>query len=134
VADRDDLHVLVGKRQFDDALNRDAVVRKKESVWHLGLIGCTGFRVQTSEFRLQSSEFRVQSSEFALHTSDLCRALALMKSMMSCIGVPGRKIPLTPISFSLGMSTSGIIPPMTTRTSSSFLALSNSISFGAMWL
>jgi hypothetical protein len=42
-----------------------------------------------------------------------------MKSMISCIGVPGRKMPLTPISFNLGMSTSGMMPPMTTRTSSS---------------
>ena len=34
-----------------------------------------------------------------------------MKSMMSCIGVPGRKIPLTPIALSFGMSTSGMMPP-----------------------
>ena len=34
VADRDDGHVLIGKRQFDDALNRDAVVGKEEGVRH----------------------------------------------------------------------------------------------------
>ncbi len=43
--------------------------------------------------------------------------------MISCIGVPGRKMPLTPMSFSLGMSTSGMIPPITTSTSSRPLRL-----------
>ncbi len=35
------------------------------------------------------------------------------------MGVPGRKMPFTPISRSLGMSTSGMMPPTTTSTSSS---------------
>ena len=39
VADRDDVDVLVGERQLDDALNRDAVVGEEEGMRHLGLIG-----------------------------------------------------------------------------------------------
>src|SRR5207253_2039440 len=40
------------------------------------------------------------------------RTFLLMKPMMSCIGVPGRNTPLTPISFNFGMSTSGMIPKL----------------------
>ena len=50
-----------------------------------------------------------------------------MKSMISCIGVPGRKMPLTPMSRSFGMSTSGMIPPTTTSTSSNPFSFSSSI-------
>ena len=39
VADGDDLDVLVGEGQLDDALNRHAVVGEKKSLRHLGLIG-----------------------------------------------------------------------------------------------
>ena len=46
-----------------------------------------------------------------------------MNSTMSCIGVPGRKTPLTPIAFSFGTSTSGMMPPITTSTSSSPFSL-----------
>jgi len=35
-----------------------------------------------------------------------------MKSMISRMGVPGRNTPLTPIACSLGISTSGMIPPI----------------------
>ena len=52
--------------------------------------------------------------------------------MMSCIGLPGRKIPFTPASRSFGMSTSGIIPPITTSTSSSPFSLSSCITRGQM--
>ena len=37
VADGDDVDVLVGERQLDDALNRDAVVGEKKGMRHLGL-------------------------------------------------------------------------------------------------
>ena len=39
VADGDDLDVLVGERQLDDALNRDAVVGQEQGLRHLGYIG-----------------------------------------------------------------------------------------------
>ena len=81
VADGDDGHVLIGKRQFDDALNRDAVVCEKEGMRH----GLTyrNFRLRLQEYGC----FRAQTR---------ARTLALMKPMMSCMGVPGRKMPLTP--------------------------------------
>ena len=39
VADGDDLDVLVGERQLDDALDRDAVVGEQKRMRHLGDIG-----------------------------------------------------------------------------------------------
>ena len=50
VADREDLDVLVGKCQLDDALNRDAIVGQQQSMRHLVSIGRCGFRLQ--RFRL----------------------------------------------------------------------------------
>ena len=37
--DGDDVDVLVGERQLDDALNRDAVVGQKQGMRHVALIG-----------------------------------------------------------------------------------------------
>ena len=39
VADGDDLHVLVGERQLNHALDRDAVVGQEQSMRHLVGIG-----------------------------------------------------------------------------------------------
>ena len=39
VADGHDVDVFVGEGQFDDALNRHAVIGKKQSLRHLGYIG-----------------------------------------------------------------------------------------------
>ena len=67
VADGDHLDVLVGERQLDDPLDRDAVVGKQNSLRHVDVIGrCSRTRPQLRRGP----------------------ALALMKSMMSCIGVP----------------------------------------------
>ncbi len=64
VADRDDVDVLVRERELDDPLDGDAVIGEQQLVGH-GSYTC----------------------------SMRGRTLAVMKSMMSCIGVPGRKIP-----------------------------------------
>ena len=79
VADGDDLDVLVGERQLDDALNGDAVVGEEQLVRH----GASTFGSQCATRRLAPGRSR------------------LMKSMISCIGVPGRKMPLTPIALQL---------------------------------
>ena len=68
--------VFVGERQLDDALNGDAVVGQEQGMRHLGSIG-------RSDAELQ-----------AVTPQTRARALALMKSTISCIGVPGRKIAL----------------------------------------
>ena len=52
VADGDDLDVLVGKRQFDDALDGDAVVSQKKGVRHLGSIGGKRVREQSLAGRI----------------------------------------------------------------------------------
>src|SRR5205823_3756353 len=56
VTDRDDLDILVGKRQLDDALNRDAVVGEKQGLRHSGLIGAALTR-SPSRVRLSFSSF-----------------------------------------------------------------------------
>jgi hypothetical protein len=52
VADGDDGHVLVGKRQLDDALNRGAVVGQEQGVRHVSVIGSSDFELQTSYVRV----------------------------------------------------------------------------------
>ena len=66
------------------------------------------------------------------HGYTRARAWLLMKVMMSCIGVPGKKMPLTPIALSFGMSTSGMMPPITTSTSSRPFSVRSCMSRGAM--
>ena len=99
ISDGYDLHVLSGERQLDDALNGHAVVGEQELM-------CAS----------------VEPLMTRLTGSGRCW---LMKSTISCIGVPGRKMPRMPISFSFGTSTSGMMPPTTTSTSQSVLASSS---------
>jgi len=44
-ADGHDVDVFVGKGQFDDALDRDAVIGKEQGVRHLGTIGANRGRM-----------------------------------------------------------------------------------------
>ena len=92
VTDGDHLDLLVGKRQLDHTLDGHAVVRKQE-LRHLAHAST-------------DASIRRRSS-----------VADWMNVMMSCIGLPGRKIPLMPSACSFGMSTSGMIPPTTTMTS-----------------
>ena len=73
VADGHDLDVLVGERQLDHSLNGDAVVGQQQLGMHY-------------------SSTRARSCA----ASTRARTCAWMKSMICCIGVPGRKMPLTP--------------------------------------
>ena len=83
-----------GERQRDHSLNGDVVVGEQERA-HTGLLSGIG----ASRSEQQRPPSRGAPCGRA-HTR--ARALAVMKSMICCIGVPGRKMPLMPMAFSFG--------------------------------
>ena len=57
-----------------------------------------------------------------------------MKSMVDSSGVPGPKMAETPLSFNLGWSSSGMVPPRTRRMSSAFCSRRSWVMRGTMTL
>ena len=64
------------------------------------------------------SDVRTTATVFIIRICQLLRTLCLINSTIASVLVPGPKISEIPASFSVGMSSLGMIPPPTTRTSS----------------
>ena len=135
----------------DDAVALEAIVKFYEALKaagvkpeaHIFSAGGHGFGMRkqgtTSDHWVESFYYWLEAQGLARPGSKVSRYVPtamrlLMKSMMSCVEVPGRKISAMPDFFMAGMSASGMMPPTSTVTSSMPLALSRAMSCGQMVL
>src|SRR4029450_2941144 len=116
VADRDHLEVLVREGEFDDLLDRDAVVREQNLLAH------PLWRPQAPLESDEDSPFppvcqRVSGISPGFRTQPATEGAAIARTT-SWVDAPGRNTSEMPSSFNSTMSCAGMIPPTNTRTDS----------------